>query len=60
MKLLQLDQLKKESVESLVDSFDKALVYGLYPFIAGDLIKLYIASNALPAAWTLVNKFKRS
>ena len=43
-----------------VDSFDKALVYGLYPFIAGDLIKLYIASTALPAAWTLVNKFKRS
>ena len=43
-----------------VDSFDKALVYGLYPFIAGDLIKLYLASVALPGAWVLTNKFKRS
>ena len=43
-----------------IESFDNALVYGLYPFIAGDLIKLYPASIALPGAWALANKFKRS
>ena len=43
-----------------IESFDNALVYGLYPFIAGDLIKLYLASIALPGAWALANKFKRS
>lgn len=34
----------------------KALEFGLYPFIAGDLVKLYIASLALPTAWALVNR----
>ncbi|MDP6497019.1 MAG: biotin transporter BioY [Dehalococcoidia bacterium] len=33
----------------------KALEFGLYPFILGDLVKLYIASLALPTAWALVN-----
>lgn len=28
-----------------------ALEYGLYPFIPGDLIKLYLAAAALPLAW---------
>ncbi|HEV8460592.1 MAG TPA: biotin transporter BioY [Gaiellaceae bacterium] len=32
-------------------STQKALEYGLYPFILGDLIKLYLAATALPAAW---------
>lgn len=27
---------------------------GLYPFVPGDLIKLYLAAAALPAAWKLV------
>ena len=35
---------------------DKVLEYGLYPFIAGDLIKLYIASLAVPAAWGLLDR----
>ena len=36
----------------------KVLEFGLYPFIAGDLIKLYIASLAVPSAWLLVNRFR--
>jgi biotin transporter BioY len=28
--------------------------FGLYPFIAGDLIKLYIAALVLPSAWWLL------
>ena len=33
----------------------KVLEYGLYPFIAGDMIKLYIAAISVPAAWGLFN-----
>lgn len=32
----------------------KVLLLGLYPFIPGDTIKLYLAAAALPAAWRLV------
>ena len=35
---------------------EKVLEFGLYPFILGDLIKLYIASLAVPAAWALLNR----
>ncbi len=34
------------------------LEWGLYPFILGDLIKLYAASLLLPGAWALVNLVK--
>ena len=34
------------------------LKYGLYPFIVGDLMKLYLAALTLPAAWKLVNWIK--
>ncbi|MCH7735884.1 MAG: biotin transporter BioY [Chloroflexi bacterium] len=34
---------------------DKVMEFGLYPFIAGDLIKLYIAAISVPVAWTLLN-----
>ena len=34
------------------------MVCGLYPFILGDLIKLYAASLLLPGAWELVNLVK--
>ena len=34
---------------------DKVFEYGLYPFIAGDLIKLYIAAISVPVAWKLLN-----
>jgi len=35
----------------------EVLIAGLYPFIIGDLIKLYAASALLPSAWKLVNRF---
>lgn len=35
-------------------TWDKALKGGLYPFIVGDFMKLFLASLALPAAWSLV------
>ncbi len=39
-------------------TWDKALKGGLYPFIVGDLTKLFLASLTLPAAWSLVARFK--
>ena len=39
-------------------TWDKALEGGLYPFIVGDLMKLSLASLTLPAAWSLVERFK--
>lgn len=35
-------------------SWASTLNDGLYPFVPGDLIKLYLAAAALPAAWKLV------
>jgi biotin transport system substrate-specific component len=31
---------------------------GLYPFVVGDLLKLYLAGALLPAAWAAVKRFK--
>ena len=39
-------------------TWDKAFQGGLYPFIVGDLMKLVLASVTLPAAWSLVARFK--
>jgi biotin transport system substrate-specific component len=33
---------------------DKALALGLLPFIPGDLLKIFLAGLALPAAWKLI------
>jgi len=41
-------------------SLSKALEYGLYPFIVGDMMKLGLASLTLPLAWTLVQHTKRA
>jgi biotin transport system substrate-specific component len=38
----------------------KTLELGLYPFVPGDLIKLYLAAIALPGAWRLVGRGSRS
>ncbi|MSQ05679.1 MAG: biotin transporter BioY [Dehalococcoidia bacterium] len=38
----------------------KVLAFGLYPFIAGDLVKLYVASLLVPAAWLLVSRWRRA
>jgi biotin transport system substrate-specific component len=32
---------------------------GLYPFVIGDLVKLYLAGMLLPAAWKLVRHLRR-
>jgi biotin transport system substrate-specific component len=40
-------------------SLSKALEFGLYPFIVGDLMKLGLASLSLPIAWTLVQRSRR-
>jgi biotin transport system substrate-specific component len=34
----------------------RALELGLYPFVPGDLIKLYLAAVVLPAAWTFASR----
>ena len=44
---------------SLEVSWTKALEYGLYPFVPGDIFKLYLAALALPGAWKLVERVKR-
>ncbi len=41
------------------DTLDKTLKGGLYPFIVGDLMKLFAASMALPAAWVIVARVRR-
>ena len=35
---------------------DKVFEFGLYPFIVGDLVKLYIASLVVPIAWTALDR----
>ncbi|MSQ11445.1 MAG: biotin transporter BioY [Dehalococcoidia bacterium] len=41
------------------DTWDKALKGGLYPFIVGDMMKLFLASLTLPAAWMLVQRWRK-
>ncbi|MBI2868099.1 MAG: biotin transporter BioY [Chloroflexi bacterium] len=36
-------------------TIDKTFKGGLYPFIVGDLMKLYLATLVLPGAWALAN-----
>jgi biotin transport system substrate-specific component len=38
----------------------KVLAFGLYPFIPGDLLKLYLASVAVPTAWALTLRVRAS
>lgn len=39
-------------------NLNKTLEYGLYPFVPGDVIKLYLAAALLPGAWRLVRYVK--
>jgi len=39
-------------------NLEGTLEAGLYPFIIGDLIKLYLAAALLPAAWLGVKRFR--
>ncbi len=36
----------------------QVIAWGLTPFIIGDLIKIAIAANLLPATWKLINRFQ--
>jgi biotin transport system substrate-specific component len=40
-------------------TWDKALKGGLYPFIVGDMMKLFLASLTLPAAWALAQRWRK-
>ena len=35
----------------------KTLAWGLYPFIAGDLLKLVVAALLVPAVWSIANRW---
>src|SRR3954471_20267197 len=39
-------------------NLEKTLEYGLYPFVPGDTVKLYLAAAALPTAWRLVARLR--
>ena len=41
---------------SIVGSFDKAIQFGLAPFIYGDVLKIVIATALLPLAWKFLPK----
>ena len=41
------------------NSWNTTLTDGLYPFVPGDMIKLYLAAAALPGAWKLVGAARR-
>jgi biotin transport system substrate-specific component len=38
---------------------EKTLQLGLYPFIPGDTLKLYLAAAALPGAWKLLDRVRK-
>ncbi|HLB26348.1 MAG TPA: biotin transporter BioY [Dehalococcoidia bacterium] len=62
--LIQTDWIHPAAGKPLGDliagsgTWGKAVEGGLYPFIVGDLMKLFLASLTLPAAWSLVARFK--
>lgn len=43
-------------LSSIVGGFDKAIQFGLAPFIYGDMLKIVIATAALPLAWKYLPK----
>ena len=45
--------------EQIDAGLEGTLEAGLYPFVVGDLLKLYLAGALLPAAWELVGRVRR-
>lgn len=45
--------------EQIDAGLEATLEAGLYPFVVGDLLKLYLAGALLPAAWGLVGRVRR-
>lgn len=43
---------------SILIGFDKALTFGLYPFVWGALLKIALGAAIMPLAWAAVRKFK--
>ena len=41
-------------------NLEKTLEFGLYPFVPGDIFKLYVAAGLLPGAWKIVERIKRA
>jgi biotin transport system substrate-specific component len=39
-------------------NLEKSLEYGLYPFVPGDVFKLYLAAAILPTTWRLVERLR--
>ncbi len=39
-------------------NLEQTLTDGLYPFVPGDMFKLYLAAAALPGAWKLVGRLR--
>ncbi len=39
--------------------FSKVLAVGLYPFLIGDLLKIFLASSVLPAGWKILTNYER-
>lgn len=46
------------NIDAADGDWAKTLEWGLYPFIVGDMMKLFLASLTLPAAWALVAKLR--
>ena len=40
-------------------SLEKTLEYGLYPFVPGEILKLYLAAALLPTAWRALGRGDR-
>ena len=45
---------------ALRTNLETTLKLGLYPFVPGDIFKLYLAAAALPAAWRLIHRRSRT
>jgi biotin transport system substrate-specific component len=45
--------------EQIDAGLEGTLEAGLYPFVVGDLVKLYLAGALLPATWRLVERVRR-
>lgn len=41
-------------------SATKALELGMYPYLAGDFVKLMVAALLLPGAWAAINRFRNA
>ncbi len=41
-------------------NLEQTLEFGLYKFVPGDLLKLYLAAALLPTAWRVVERVRRS